>query len=96
MDGGSDGWRERDMEGVRERGKEGWRSGREGSFHKSGNMLKLNSHAVSCANADRKITFSQIPASLYGTCQYHRVQCIIPHCALYSTEVWLVHITQCI
>ena len=35
------------MEGVRERGKEGWRNGREGSFHKSGNMLKLNSHACS-------------------------------------------------
>ena len=31
------------MEGVRERGKEGWRSGREGSFYKSGNILKLNS-----------------------------------------------------
>ena len=45
--GGSDGWRERDMEGVRERGKEGWRNGREGSFHKSGNILKLNSHARS-------------------------------------------------
>ena len=98
-------WREWWMEGVMDGGRGIWREwekeerrdgGMEGKVHFTRVVIFWNStamHAVSCANADRKITFSQIPASLY---QHHRVQCSISHCALYSTEVWLVHITQCI
>ena len=93
MDGGRGIWREWEKEERRD-------GGMEGKVHFTRVVICWNStamHAVSCANADRKITFSQIPASLYGTCQYHRVQFLKRRvCALYNTEVWLVHITQCI